>query len=210
MAEKCPYCSTKVKSTDQQVNCPNCGETYHYTCWKHFTENCVECGFENEDYKEAKRKIEERKMEESKSQQEQSQKEHCSQATQHSGNDQRQHTVLTRPADHRIEHIGDHAKGAQGNGANDDGELKQLLFEREIHFGKRVSREAGHDQTDHQRDQGHPERIEKAQKQTGNAHQIGIAVVLKNGNIGIQTHIFRPPDEIYAAGQFFRGDQGSD
>jgi hypothetical protein len=75
MLEKCPYCSTKVKNTDEQVNCPSCGTLYHYTCWKHFTEKCANCGLENDDYKEAKRKAEERKVEECKLQQEQSQEE---------------------------------------------------------------------------------------------------------------------------------------
>ena len=69
MADKCKYCNTNVKSTDQQVNCPNCGSLYHYSCWKYFTEKCESCGFENEDYKQAKIKAEEKKQEEHKLQQ---------------------------------------------------------------------------------------------------------------------------------------------
>ena len=64
MAEKCPYCNTKVKESEQQVRCPDCGTLYHYGCWKYFTEKCAICDLENEDYKEAKRKAEERKNEE--------------------------------------------------------------------------------------------------------------------------------------------------
>ena len=70
MAEKCPYCKTKVKSSEQQVNCPSCGTLYHYGCWKYFTEKCAICGLENEDYKEAKRQAEERKLNKSQPQQE--------------------------------------------------------------------------------------------------------------------------------------------
>ena len=68
MAEKCPYCNTKVKSLEQQVNCPSCGTLYHYGCWKYFTEKCTVCGLENEDYKIAKQKAKERKEEKEKQQ----------------------------------------------------------------------------------------------------------------------------------------------
>lgn len=61
MAGKCPYCETKVKESEQQVRCPDCGTIYHYTCWRYFVEKCKICSLENEDYQEAKRKAEERK-----------------------------------------------------------------------------------------------------------------------------------------------------
>ena len=120
---------------------------------------------------------------------EQAQEEHHAQAAQHTGDQQRQYAIFTGPSDHRNEHLGNNRKCAPGDGTDDDGKLKELLFKGEIHFREGIRRKAGYQKTYYKRNQGDPKGVEQTQQKAGYANQIRIAIVLEDSYISIQAHV---------------------
>ena len=69
MEERCSRCKTRLFSSDKIVKCPDCGVLYHLRCWEKFTDKCVACGADNENFSDEKiqaykRAVEEKKFQE--------------------------------------------------------------------------------------------------------------------------------------------------
>ncbi len=69
MEERCSRCKTRLFPSDKQVKCNNCGALYHSRCWVNYTEKCVVCGTDNDDFSDKriqtyKKTIEEKAIQE--------------------------------------------------------------------------------------------------------------------------------------------------
>ena len=54
MEERCSRCKVRIFPSDKIVKCNDCGAVYHSRCWINYTEKCVVCGEDNNNFSNEK------------------------------------------------------------------------------------------------------------------------------------------------------------